>query len=651
MATAASELFVRVDADISGFDRGMDTVERRSGGASKALGLLKGAVLGAGLAVAGGFAAAVKVGFGSLVEHENALAQTNAVLKSTGGVAGVTADHILSMADSIEKLTGVDDVAIQQGQNLLLTFTGIRNEVGKGNDIFDQATSIMTDMSVALGQDMKSSAIQLGKALNDPIKGVTALQRVGVSFTQAQRDQIKTLVESGKTMEAQKLILAELTKEFGGSAKAAGETLSGRLNILKARLEEVAEKVAGKLLPVFETLVSWVESHWPQIQATIEGVFDAIKTAIDTVMPIIKGVVETFAALVSGDWSAAWEAFKGVVADTATLIFDIAKSVGAAIWDGIKAGTSGIVNWLSEKTGDLVEAVSKKVTNAYNAAKSFGGKVLTGVKDGISDLVDWLRGKIEDGVQAVRDKFDAAYTAATNFGKRVFNGVKDGITGIADRVGEFFTDIIERVGSFFVDVYNKAKSLGGKVKSGVVDGVTGVVNDVGGFISDIPGKIEGFFTDVYNAAKNLGGKILSGIGDALSSLGSKMVGWVKTPVNAVISAWNNTGLPSFKIHIPLPGPVPDIDFSTPSITLPDIPLLGDGGIVSKPTLAMIGERGPEAVVPLSRGGAAGLGTTVVVNVHGSVQTERDLVDAIQRGLALKSRRSGALFSSTPGVAA
>jgi hypothetical protein len=65
----------------------------------------------------------------------------------------------------------------------------------------------MTDMSVALGQDMSSSAIQLGKALNDPIKGVSALQRVGVSFTASQKEQIKTLVQSGRTMDAQKLIL------------------------------------------------------------------------------------------------------------------------------------------------------------------------------------------------------------------------------------------------------------------------------------------------------------------------------------------------------------------------------------------------------------------------------------------------------------
>jgi acid phosphatase family membrane protein YuiD len=84
-------------------------------------------------------------------------AQTAAVLKSTGGEANVTAKHVSNLATAISRKTGIDDEAIQSGENLLLTFTKIRNEAGKGNDVFDQATRITNDMSVALGQDLKSS--------------------------------------------------------------------------------------------------------------------------------------------------------------------------------------------------------------------------------------------------------------------------------------------------------------------------------------------------------------------------------------------------------------------------------------------------------------------------------------------------------------
>jgi len=153
-------------------------------------------------------------------DAETQLAQT---IKSTGAAAGLTATELKQMASGLQGVTKFGDEATIQGQSLLLTFTSI------GKDVFPRATETMLDMSQALGQDMKSSAIQLGKALNDPINGVSALQRVGVSFTESQKEQITTLAESGRLMEAQNLILDELSKQFGGSAAAAAETYTGKV--------------------------------------------------------------------------------------------------------------------------------------------------------------------------------------------------------------------------------------------------------------------------------------------------------------------------------------------------------------------------------------------------------------------------------------
>jgi phage-related minor tail protein len=213
--------------------------EAFGGKLASGLKLAAGALLGAGLIE--GFkslydAAAESAKIGRLTEQ---------VIKSTGGAANVSAKQVGDLAAAIAKKTGIDDEAIQSSENLLLTFTNVSNEVGKGNNIFNQATGIITDMSVALGQDSSSSAIQLGKALNDPIKGVTALQRVGVSFTASQKEQIATLVESGKTMDAQKLILAELGKEFGGAAEAA----STPFDKLKVNLGNLAETLGNNLIP------------------------------------------------------------------------------------------------------------------------------------------------------------------------------------------------------------------------------------------------------------------------------------------------------------------------------------------------------------------------------------------------------------------
>src|SRR5262245_10572718 len=148
-------------SDTSGLQSGFSRAE---GSSSKFAASLKSVgKAGAIAAGAAGVAALVKtvqIGIGEWEQSTKVTAQTEAVLKSTGKQAGVTSQQVQELATSIMKKSGIDDEAVQSGENLLLTFTNVRNEVGKGNDIFNQATSIMADMSVALGQDMATSAIQ-----------------------------------------------------------------------------------------------------------------------------------------------------------------------------------------------------------------------------------------------------------------------------------------------------------------------------------------------------------------------------------------------------------------------------------------------------------------------------------------------------------
>jgi hypothetical protein len=119
---------------------------------------------------------------GEAMEAQNGLSDLNATLEGTKWMAGMTATELTDMADSLSEVTRFSDDAIIGGENLLLTFTNI------GKDVFPMATEAMLDMSQKMGQDVKSSAIQLGKALNDPIDGIGALTRIGVSFTDEQKN-------------------------------------------------------------------------------------------------------------------------------------------------------------------------------------------------------------------------------------------------------------------------------------------------------------------------------------------------------------------------------------------------------------------------------------------------------------------------------
>ena len=163
-------------------------------------------------------------------DAEFAAAQLNAALKSTAGVAGQSAESLNAHAQALSYVSRFDDDAITGAQALLLTFTKI------GGDTFPKATEAVLNVAQAMGTDLKSAAIQVGKALNDPILGVSALTRSGIQFTDAQKDVIAKLVETNKLAEAQAVILAELNTQFSGSAAAAANTFGGALAQLNNEL-------------------------------------------------------------------------------------------------------------------------------------------------------------------------------------------------------------------------------------------------------------------------------------------------------------------------------------------------------------------------------------------------------------------------------
>lgn len=249
----AENLTIKISADLAGLDAGI----RETANKVTSLGdTLKGTFAGAFAAdlaskALGGLTSVITDTVHALAEVDRISGQTAAVIKSTGGAAGVSAEQIATLADQLERKTGIEAESIQKGQNLLLTFTNIKDAAGANNDIFTQTTKIMADLATAMGGDASGAAIQLGKALNDPTQGIAALTRVGVTFTDAQKEQIKALQASGDLMGAQRIVLAELRKEFGGSAEAAGKTFAGALDRVVNALGSIPEAMLTPAVPAF----------------------------------------------------------------------------------------------------------------------------------------------------------------------------------------------------------------------------------------------------------------------------------------------------------------------------------------------------------------------------------------------------------------
>jgi phage-related protein len=354
-------------------------------------------------------------------DADRKLSQTEQVIRSTAGAAGLSAEEIANMSRNLSLQTGIDDTLIEHGANVALTFTRIKDAAGEGNDVFTQYLSTALDVSSALHEDVQSAVIQLGKALNDPITGMTTLRRVGVSFTQQQIDQAKALQNSGNLLGAQKLILKELQTEFGGAAKAGATTA----DLAKNRWAIFREELGQKLLPVVDKLIESFSEWLPGIIKAANHIADvvvAIGNFLANNKDLVKVLLTTVAALTL--LSTAIDAVKAVHAawlvitleeDAAldanvigVIIIAIAALVAGIIyayqhfaafrdivngtWDAIKVSTQAVIgfftkdipaawSWLYEHTVQVFQHIRDDVLHYWDELKL-----------GAELVVQWLKG-------------------------------------------------------------------------------------------------------------------------------------------------------------------------------------------------------------------------------------------------------------------
>ena len=207
-------------------------------------------------------------------EQEKSVAMLNQTLKSTGNAARLSSRELQGLASRLQKLTGIGDETILSMQGILLTFTQIKG------DIFKDATKAVLDVSVAMGQDLKQSAIQVGKALNDPRIGVSALSRVGIQFSDVQKKMIKNFADTNQIAKAQRIILSELEMQFGVTADNL-DTTSAAFNRLSAAWGDFLESGGGKLAPFLVDLADGMTGVLETANNTKKSRMDEIFSVLD----------------------------------------------------------------------------------------------------------------------------------------------------------------------------------------------------------------------------------------------------------------------------------------------------------------------------------------------------------------------------------
>ena len=479
---------------------GLDDVVTKTGKAGSSFSgmgtVMSGVLQGVGQAL-GGFAMQmgskalgavtdfVSGSIGEASAWNSVFAQTQAVVKSTGEAAGLTADEMGEMASSMSASAGeslFSDDAILGAQNVLATFTNI-----KGQN-FGSATQSILDMSQALGMDLDSAAMQVGKALNDPVAGLAALSRSGVQFTAEQEAMIKSMVEAGNVAGAQEVMMAELNTQFGGSAAAAVDTYAGQQVVLKEKFADIQQTLGSALMPIlmeFGTFMSdtvvpiiadvvgslagWINSM--QATGATSGVFDTIRNAIAAVPGILE-VLNGYLAQVL--------VFLQPLTDAATtfgtIFVNAMTTAGTAIAEYLGSPTvMAFLEGLQTLLGALATTVRDVLVLAFQGAAiawTLLSQAFTIAWPYIQTVLDTFFSLVTITMAAVTGILTALSQVVTGDFQGAWTTLKETVGTALEDLWAFFVTLDKNLTSFFDEIIPEALALGTNMVQGIADGIS-----------------------------------------------------------------------------------------------------------------------------------------------------------------------------------
>jgi len=378
---------------------------------SSGMGKMAGLLGGVTAAVAGATSAFFILGraINEARTANKALAQTGAVLRSMGRTDRTAAD-IEKLLDQLSRASGIDDDALREMTNKMLTFGNVTG------DTFDKANALALDLSVAFGKDLNSASVMVGKALNDPVKGLTALSRVGVSFTAQQQEQIKAMMEVGDLAGAQKIILGELTKQVAGSAAAQADGID-KAKVAWGNLQEAIGDVllsvgvgGDDLVKTLERMTKWIKDNKTQIVSVLQAIMSAVFKLISVFLKWQSIILKVFGYLF-GAMTTTLEVlskFNLVSDDTVDSVRSLADGFGNASQQAHNA--SGFFNDLSTQA-DLAAKRSKDLADALKQVK--GRKVRIELTTTMNDVWDAVDAAVRRAMDADNNFMGGPITAGT----------------------------------------------------------------------------------------------------------------------------------------------------------------------------------------------------------------------------------------------
>jgi len=575
---------------------------------------------------------------GDTSSMDKSLRKSEGRMKSFGRSVGrwgtaVVADFAIQGVEKLSDAIGDAWTGFRQGEQASAQLGTTWKNLGLDGDRLASTIDAISKSTLALGTDDTEAIMAFNRALQATGgKPKVAMDRLRIAQNLVANGSAPNLNAALKLIQQAGKGSARVVDQFGLKSKTAG-----------GRIQELGEKVKGA--------------------AKKKAALDPMGVLFNAINEDLEGIV---GSLAGGDLDGALKSLGQISTDIATAwttIYDKAipvldKLAGAPLGKNGGLPEAGPVSDAAAAVGDLLDklsqvadAITVKLGPAWVSFTDLLSKLQPFAQDAlgaIQPLVDLFNGALVGAIGLVVDTASGAFATISALLSGDWAAAwGTGVQTVLDLLGNLdkaLLTIPSTLMNLIAPVGEQATALGQAILDGVIN-----------LVMLIPGWVDGAFASILTglgeavdpflkAAGKVGAAIFSGITTALSGLANAIVEPIRSGLNSVIDAWNSSNQVHLDQVVLFDALGRKDTFGPIDIGFPDIPRLASGGIVNDPTLALIGESGPEAVVPLGRGG--GMGSTY--NIAVSVAPGGDLVEAgrqMVRAIQSFERRSGRVWRS------
>jgi len=588
---------------------GLDKLKSNVTGLNKSITQNATEIRNVGLALTG-FATGAAFALNSTVKASNELNNSLVGLSSVASAFGANADEAKKAAVSLasDGLMSVSDAA-----------TSLKNLLASRFSL-DEAIDLMNGFkdSAAFG---KQSALSFGEAIRGATEGIKNGNSILVDNAGVTKNLSNILVEAGYSAQdlskattdagVRTALYAGILKEtatFQGDAIRLTKQLSGAQAQLSTSIFNLKASIGDALAPALAQII-------PQINSLVVSIIDWIKEnpelaktlgTVTIALVAITGVVGVFALALGAAGVAATGLgltlfpFLGIIAGVSAAIFALVGFIILLVknWDTAKASIIAFATTTSEVIGLWIDTIYSKIKTGFEAILSVVDITVNAIKTAIVTVFDFIKGFLTFWVAMVVGLFVGFFNLFGIDVVAVLTQFSLYIQQVFTQVITFLTAFVAKFSAVWATTWNNIKQtytlIWGAIKQTTSDFLGGILQIVSGYVE----PIKKLFIGIWNGVKDVTVMVFSSIVDIIK----EKINFVFEMINKLIKAANKvaqSGAGALGIDVP---------------KIPEIPLLAKGGIVKNPTLAMVGEAGPEAVIPLNKADGMGFGGGVTINI-------------------------------------